>query len=169
GIGDFSEKYTAGGFNPSLVVHLLVVHCAELYGAYSSSGLRLLSEELAERIHSQGYDFWMHVFNGHGFNFDPLKSFCSWLANDVDDDNKKSVLDYVLRLDLDKLFAVYFCYVPNVTKLQACAALDLYEPLGLYLELDLQRLWREICTLYKAWDDTLTEELVQRLRTWATP
>ncbi|KAF4647928.1 hypothetical protein FOL47_003952, partial [Perkinsus chesapeaki] len=122
----------------------------------------------------QSYDFGTHIFNGHGFNSDPVKSFCSWLTNDVDDDNKKkSVLGYVLRLDLDKFFAVYSGYVPDnkVTKLQACAALaSLYDPLGLYVELDLQGrlLWREICSLYKGWDDTIKEELVQRLRIWAT-
>ncbi|KAF4703535.1 hypothetical protein FOZ62_018401, partial [Perkinsus olseni] len=49
----FGKEYVAGGCNPSLVIHLLVVHGAELYAPYSNHGLGLLTEELAERIHSQ--------------------------------------------------------------------------------------------------------------------
>ncbi|KAF4651323.1 hypothetical protein FOL46_000384 [Perkinsus olseni] len=52
-IEKFGKEYVAGGCNPSLVIHLLVVHGAELYAPYSNHGLGLLTEELAERIHSQ--------------------------------------------------------------------------------------------------------------------
>ncbi|KAF4651912.1 hypothetical protein FOL47_011350 [Perkinsus chesapeaki] len=52
-LGTLRTAYEKGGFNPSLVIHLLIVHGAELYAPYSSQGLRLLTEELAERIHSQ--------------------------------------------------------------------------------------------------------------------
>ncbi|KAF4648338.1 hypothetical protein FOL47_003413, partial [Perkinsus chesapeaki] len=52
-INEFKSLYIDGGFNPSLVVHLLVAHGSELYAAHSESGLRLLTEELVERIHSE--------------------------------------------------------------------------------------------------------------------
>ncbi|KAF4700186.1 hypothetical protein FOZ63_011634, partial [Perkinsus olseni] len=52
-IANFRKEYVDGGFNPSLVVHLLVAHGLELYARHSDQGLRLLTEEFAERIHSQ--------------------------------------------------------------------------------------------------------------------
>ncbi|KAF4699102.1 hypothetical protein FOZ62_001988, partial [Perkinsus olseni] len=105
-----------------------------------------------------GYEFGHHIFTGHGFGNVPVKSFCNWL---------------LLKLDVDKFHAVYSGHVPDgqVTKLQACAALaSLYDPLGLYVELDIQGrlLWREVCQTFKSWDDTLKEDLVHRIKTWAT-
>ncbi|EER02688.1 hypothetical protein Pmar_PMAR003788, partial [Perkinsus marinus ATCC 50983] len=120
-----------------------------------------------------GYEFGSHVFTGHGFGNDPVKSFCNWLTADGNDGAKKSVLGYLLKLDVDKFHAVYSGYVPDgeVTKLQACAALaSLYDPLGLYVELDIQGrlLWREVCQAHKNWDDKLNDDLVHRIKVWAT-
>ncbi|EER14872.1 hypothetical protein Pmar_PMAR001843, partial [Perkinsus marinus ATCC 50983] len=116
-----------------------------------------------------GYEFGSHVFTGHGFGNDPVKSFCNWLTADGNDGAKKSVLGYLLKLDVDKFHAVYSGYVPDgeVTKLQACAALaSLYDPLGLYVELDIQGrlLWREVCQAHKNWDDKLNDDLVHRIK-----
>ncbi|KAF4685306.1 hypothetical protein FOZ60_006664 [Perkinsus olseni] len=52
-IAQFEQEYVNGGFNPSLVIHILVTHGLELYSRHSTHGLRLLTEELGERIHSQ--------------------------------------------------------------------------------------------------------------------
>ncbi|KAF4678090.1 hypothetical protein FOL47_005369 [Perkinsus chesapeaki] len=119
------------------------------------------------------YNFGTYVFNGHGFHSDPVKSFCSWLLTENDECKKKSTLGYVLRLDEDKFYAVYSGYVPddNSTKLQACAALaSLYDPLGLYVELDLQGrlIWRDICANHKSWDDVIKEDLYRRVKDWTT-
>ncbi|KAF4654221.1 hypothetical protein FOL47_010093, partial [Perkinsus chesapeaki] len=51
-IDRFKNTYLSGGFNPSLVIHLLVAHGVELYLPHSTQGLGLLTEELSERIHS---------------------------------------------------------------------------------------------------------------------
>ncbi|KAF4646862.1 hypothetical protein FOZ61_005033, partial [Perkinsus olseni] len=50
-IEEFRAAYQDGGFNPSLTVHLLVAHGAQLYEPHSSASLRLLTEEMVERVH----------------------------------------------------------------------------------------------------------------------
>ncbi|KAF4730788.1 hypothetical protein FOZ63_028678 [Perkinsus olseni] len=120
---------------------------------------------------TQANDLSLHMLGGHGFKAEAIKNVRSWSEAVTTDTKAKSLLGYHYRDE--NLFVVYSGKLPDgvITKREACSALaSLYDPLGVFIELDLKGrlLWRCVCEDYKDWSDSVDTNVANDIRSWIT-